>query len=83
MPISVEKFLEIAHLLLQFAALVGVAYEHAAVGHLHNLRGAEDVGAALHGIGRIGKGLVLNEFEAAAVVNQRVAGDARLLMVGL
>ena len=44
--ISVEQFIQVFDLLLQFFPLVGVGNEHPAVCHFHDLDGALDVGTS-------------------------------------
>ena len=81
--IGVEEFLEVLNLLLQLIALVGVGNKHPAVRHFHDLDGALDVRTPLDGIGGTGKWFVLHQFKSPAMVNKGVAGNTRLLVIGL
>ena len=75
--------LEVVDLAAQVTALVSVGYQHAVVGHLHNLTGGLDVGASADGIVHIQERFVLHQFKATAVVDQCVAGNTCGLVVGL
>ena len=83
MAIGIEQFLQVGHLSAKFCALVGVGYEHAVGTHFDDDRGALDVSATLDGVFGGGEGFVLYQLEASAVVDQCIAGNARLLVVGL
>ena len=74
---------EFLYLFLQLTSLVGVADADAAAHHLHDLLAALDVGTVGHSLLRAGERLVLNEFEAAAVIDERVASDAGRVVVCL
>ena len=81
--VGVKEILEVGDLGTEFLALVGVGDEHAVGGHLNDLGGRLDVGLTDDGVAGRGEGLVLYELEAAGVVDEGVAGDARLVVVGL
>lgn len=81
--VGVEKVFQLGDLAAQLFALVGVGDKHAVGGHLDDLGGALDVGAAEYGVLGRGERLMLHELEASAVVDEGVACDARLLVVCL
>ena len=81
--VGIEEFLQVGNLLFEQCAFVCVGDEHASVGHFDDLCGALDVGASLDGIGGAAEGLVLYELESSAVIDQRVACNACLFVVGL
>ena len=83
MAVGVEELAEFFYLLLKLAALVGVADTDATPHHLHNLRTALDVGTFGNGILSAGEWLVLDELEASAVIDQRIACDARSVVISL
>ena len=83
MPVSIEQFLQVINLPLQLLAFVRVGHPHPMCTHFHNLRGALDVGSRENGILSAGKGLMLHQLEAAAVIDQRIACNTRLLVLGL
>ena len=83
MSVGVEEVFEFGYLGAQLSPLVGVGHEHAVGRHFDNLHGGLDVGASQDGILGAGKGLVLHELEASAVIDERIAGNARLGVVGL
>lgn len=80
--VGVEQLVEVADVLLKVHALVGVAHSDAASHHLHDLFAALDVGAFGHSLLRAVERLVLDEFEATAVIDQCVASNARRVVVG-
>ena len=81
--VGVEQAAQFFYLFLNLAALVGVAHANASAHHLHDLLAALDVSAAGYGLCGAGERLVLDEFEAAAVIDEGVACDARRVVVGL
>ena len=83
MSVGIEQLLEVGNLSIEFLAFIGVGHQHTVGGHLHDLCGRLDVGASQDGIFRAGEWLVLYQLEATAVVDQRVAGNASLLVVSL
>ena len=52
MPIGIKQFLQVADLSADVQTFVRVGHAHAVGRHLHNLRGAQDVGAAEDGVAR-------------------------------
>ena len=74
---------EFLYLFLQLTSLVGVADADAAAHHLHDLLAALDVSAAGYGLCGAGERLVLDEFEAAAVIDEGVACYAGRVVVCL
>ena len=83
MTIGVEQLLQVGYLPFQLATVVRIRHKHPVRRHLHNLCGALDVGPAHYGVFGACERLVLYELEAATVVDERVSGDARLLVVRL
>ena len=81
--VGVEEVLEVGDLGTEFLALVGIGDEHAVGRHLNDLSGRFDVGLTDDGVAGRGERLVLYELEAAGVVDESVAGNARLVVVGL
>lgn len=81
--VGIEEFLQGINLHFQFLALVGVGHAQPVLVHFHNLRRALDVRSLVDGVLGRGERLVLYQLEAPRVVDQRVARNARLLVVGL
>ena len=61
MAVSLEKLFEVVDLLLQFAASVGVPYEHSVIFKFLKLDTAMDVGALLYSLLLVFKGFVLDK----------------------
>lgn len=78
-----EQFHQFVDLRLELLPFVGVAHTHAALTQLHDLRGADDVGAVEHGVLGRRKGFVLHELESAAMEYERIARYARCLVICL
>ena len=83
MAVGVEEVFELGNLGAEGGSHVGVGDEHAVGGHLDDLEGGLDVGAGEDGVLGAGEGLVLDELEASAVVDEGVACYAGLGVVGL
>ena len=83
MTVGVEKLAEVFDLSAEFLAFVGISHPHAMGREFNQLRGGLDVETTLDGVLCIGKRFVLDELEAAAVVNERIACNARLIVISL
>ena len=80
---SIEKFCEFVDLGLQDFSFVGVAHSHPVAAHLHNLRGAHDVGAMNYGIFSRREWFVLHELESLAMIHQCVSRDSCGVVISL
>jgi hypothetical protein len=74
---------EVFNLSAEFVALVGVGHPHTVGREFDQLRGRLDVETALDGVLSTGKWFVLNELEATTVVNECIACNASLVVIGL
>ena len=79
--VGVEQLAEFFYLFLNLTAFVGIADSNAATHHLYDLRAALDVCPVGNGFQSARKWLVLNELESAAVIDERIACNARGVMV--
>ena len=83
MTVGVEKLAEVFDLSAEFLALVCISHPHAMGREFNQLRSGLDVETTLDGVLCTGKRFVLDELEAAAVVNERIACNARLIVISL
>lgn len=81
--ISLKERTEVFDARFDFVAAVGLGDENAMVGASDNLLEGDNVGTTHDGIGSGGKGFVLDEVEALAVVDESIAGDARRTVIGM
>ena len=81
MTVGIQQTLKVGNLLFQFGSYVGVGHQHPALRHLYDVRGTAYVKTLLYGIGGTGERLMLHELESAAVIYERVASYACLLVV--
>ena len=78
-----EEVIEVGDLVLHLAPLVGVADRGVEGLKFDRLGDGFDVVVGAQGFADVGDVLVLQQAQAAGVIDERVAGDARLLVVGL
>lgn len=83
MTIGIEQLAQVFYLCAELLTFVGVSDEHTVGGELDELGSGLDIEAPFDSVARVHKWFMLNELETTAVVNQRVACDACLLMVSL
>ena len=81
--ISVKQFLESFNLKSQLFPLVGIFDPEPMLIHLDNLGRRNDVRTPFDGIFSGCERLVLDKLETAGMVDEGIAGDARLLVIGL
>ena len=81
--IGLQQLLQIIHLRQELTAAVSVPHQHPVIFELLKLHAAMDVAAVLHGFLLALEGLVLNQLQAVAVIYERVAGNARGLVIWL
>ena len=79
---GIEQFCQLVYLTLKYFALVGIAHTDALRSLLDHFGRAHDVCSASDGFFFRYKWFVLDKLEVAAVVNQRVSGYARCLVIG-
>ena len=77
-----QQLLQVGYLRGQFGTLVGVFHHHALRVELDKERGRLDVQSLFDGFLATLEGFVLHQLEAVRVIDQGVAGDARLRLVG-
>lgn len=83
LTVSMEKSAEVFDASLYLVAAISLRDEDAVVGAGDDLLKGDNIGPSHDGIGSGGEGLVLDEVEALAVVDEGVAGDARGAMIGM
>ena len=81
-PICIQQLLQVVNLRLDYLPFVGVFDIHSVAAHLNYLDGAFDVVALLDCFVGAAERLVLHQFQAAGMENQRVAGNTGLWLVG-